>query len=255
MYTIASQHRVVSHFACCDAIRAVLASLAIAIGPALGFDELPDDYVERTLAVIVRGREVSIEFCVGVNERTLRKMLTRGLQDNSLEPDSLEKKNALASGRDQSTAVDVSLPIAAKPLTSLDLEQLHERLRRTYFNKLLDDLRVTVNNQESELTKVSIEQSARHHFSWVAKYAFQIPSGQKMFDLTIQDNSFPEYNGAVRYALKATGSAMVLKSNVAPIIVRSKRFELANLNADERSATCRISASLGFADQGPTTGK
>jgi len=248
MYKTASQNGIGLEFAHSMVFQTLFAGLAVCVGTASGFDELPDDFVEKTVAVVVRDREVHLEICVGANENTLRKLLTRALEPSSGTSVALESVALGTVNRESKSGLGDTRAVDRLNPNAINSQQLNDVLREFYFEKLLENLTVTINDQETELTKVSVEQSVRHHFAWVAKYSFEIPSRMRKLDLVIQDNTFLEYNGAARYALKATGNAMVLKSNVAPIIVRSQRHELRNLDAEARSVTCRIKASLGYSE-------
>jgi len=90
---------------------------------------------------------------------------------------------------------------------------------------------------------VGVEESAKHHFEFVAEFKYQLPVAKNV-QLLIEDHTFQKLDGAVRYSLKAMGSTMILRSNVAPIIIRAKRHQLGVLGSELRAKTCKIAATV-----------
>jgi hypothetical protein len=58
------------------------------------------------------------------------------------------------------------------------------------------------------------------------------------------DELFPRQSGAVRYSLRARGSTILLRSNVAPVIVRAERFEFDKPRSMVKSDLFTIDAIL-----------
>lgn len=66
----------------------------------------------------------------------------------------------------------------------------------------------------------------------------------KTVEVAIFDGVFAEKDGAVRYALKTKGSAMIARSNVAAILVRADRIELSELDKVARKQATTMSARI-----------
>jgi len=118
-------------------------------------------------------------------------------------------------------------------------EQIAKRIKI-----LCDEKTVPVKN-------VSLDPSPNHPFVLLVKFEFEIPA-KETFQLEIQDENFSKQTGAVRRSLKTQGNAMLLNSNVAPIIIRSKRVELAGLSAKETAQQTSISAKLAIMSNSDT---
>jgi len=113
-------------------------------------------------------------------------------------------------------------------------------------------LKLARNGQPVALTKVVVEPAGRHPFSVVVKFQFSVAEKQTAeqegkadreketraaseadstkngaVDFQVADGLFSEYHGATRYALRSRGSTMLLQSNVAPVLVRADRVEIA----------------------------
>ena len=185
--------------------------------------EIPDNFVERSLSIVVRNDTAVLTYRAGLNIDTMRSAMQRW-----------------------------GCP-AAKYADSLSDQDLSENFRRVAFDKISAGLKVSLNAKPIRLRKVSCEPSPRHHFSLVARYELELGKPKKPIELELVDENFTAYEGAVRYSLKAMGSAMVLQSNVAPIIVRAERYELANLPSEKRMEVCQIRAKLGFLTPLPQT--
>ena len=109
-------------------------------------------------------------------------------------------------------------------------------------------LKLARNGQPVALSKVSVEPAARHPFSVVVKFQFSVEANRPVeeadskktvgntvkpdspqggvVNFQVTDGLFGEYHGATRYALRSRGSTIVLKSNVAPALVRADRVEV-----------------------------
>ena len=178
--------------------------------------EIPDNFVERTVAVVVRDNVAFLTYSAGLNIKTMRSLM----QQWGLPPEQYAKK--------------------------IGDDELSKRFRQAAFARLSGRLQVTRDGQPLELKKLTCEPSARHHFSMIARYQIDLGEAAQPILLELADNNFPSLQGAIRCSLKATGTAMVLQSNVAPIIVRAKRHELKDKSLKERAAASHIKAKLGF---------
>jgi len=90
---------------------------------------------------------------------------------------------------------------------------------------------------------VKASPAPRHPFNLVVRFEFELPP-TKSVQLDIADTNFLRQTGAVRYAIKAVGSTMLVKSNAAPIIIRAKRVELVGLSRKETVSATSISAKI-----------
>ncbi|MEL7498238.1 MAG: hypothetical protein AAFN77_11550 [Planctomycetota bacterium] len=131
------------------------------------------------------------------------------------------------------------------------------------------ELKVSLNGHRVRLENLKLAKDARHPFSMIVRFEFSLLPGDsskdaqakskqaansqnnaersqapktnkttlkpKQIELKLIDQLFKDSDGAVRYALKTKGKAMIAKSNVAPILVRAERMELAKLLTDVES--------------------
>lgn len=197
--------------------------------------ELEDGVVEKTVAVVVRDHTATIELSLGINPSTMQQQLTKW-EANSKDP-AAAKMQAEESDPDADVETD-------SPMEADDLEQIESQFRQYAFEQFSQEIKVSVDGRFMSLTKVSVEPSARHHFAMIAKYSFEIPQQQRV-KLVIEDQSLESMNGGSRYALKAMGKSILFKSNVAPIIVRAERNDLAELSKQQLAKVSRIEALVG----------
>ncbi|MCH2182777.1 MAG: hypothetical protein MK108_12295 [Mariniblastus sp.] len=183
--------------------------------------EIPDNFVERSLSIVVRDNTALLTYRAGLNIDTMRVAMQRW-----------------------------GCP-AAEFAENLSDQALTENFRLVAFGRIANGLKISLDGEPVHLQQVDCEPSPRHHFSLVARYELSLGKPGKPIDLELVDENFGDYDGAVRYSLKAMGTAMVLRSSVAPIIVRAERHELADLPPGKRAEVCRIKARLGFTDQNP----
>lgn len=178
--------------------------------------EIPDKFVERSLSIVVRDQVAFLTYRAGLNIKTMRTLM----REWSLPP-----------GQYAETLSD---------------EQLSKHFRDAAFDQIARGLKVSLDGQPVVLHKIDCEPSPRHHFSLVAKYKIDLGESSKPFEFEVIDENFPTQQGAIRCSLKAMGNAMVLQSNVAPIMVRAERHELENLSASQRKAVCSVKVKLAF---------
>ena len=131
-------------------------------------------------------------------------------------------------------------------------------LRQHWFT---DHLKLVSDGQTVELSEVSVEPAARHPYSLLVKFRFSldkkkaaeggpivaepsvdpesVTSTSQIVNLQVTDDVFSGNAGATRYALRARGSTMLLQSNVAPVLVRAERVEVA-----PKAGTAKISSPV-----------
>ena len=200
----------------------VVCSLILSLPCLLGgrglaaIHDIPDNFAERTLAIVVRDRTAFITYRAGLNVKTMRNLLQKwNLPDDQYSETLSESK-------------------------------LSENFRQAAFGQLASGLKISIDGKPLTVEKISCEPSSRHHFSLIANYKIGLGTSSKPIDLEVTDNNFPDQQGAIRCSLKAMGKAMVLRSNAAPIIVRAKRHELEKLTPIQRKEASSIKVKLGF---------
>lgn len=172
--------------------------------------DTPDDFIERSVAVVIRDRQIEVTVQIGINAKTMRdKLATWDVTE--------EFENEME-------------------LTNRFCEVIRDRLVKK-FELQLDGERI-----EMQVTRV--DPFAEHHKTAVMTLVAELPEGSTGGQLTLQDSSFMNLDGAVRYSIKGRGKTLVTKSNVAPIIIRAKRIELGALDAEQRLELCQIKARV-----------
>ena len=154
---------------------------------------------------------------------------------------------------------------AGEHLTDLEVIKRFGDLQHLWF---AGHLELSLDGRSVELSKVSVEPAARHPYSVVVKFQFLlnektkkaieakpatkdqgvspnpvVPAGQ-VVDFQVADRLFSGYSGAVRYALRARGSTMLLRSNVAPVLVRAERVEIVQNTFTDQENSPAIQAKL-----------
>ena len=173
--------------------------------------ELADGFVERAMEVIVRDQTVTIRYYIGVNDNTHLELAKKWMPANQMSFETGET----------------------------DEQQFKSILLR----EIKKGISVSLQGKKIELADGKAVQSPKHHFSYLVEFNFDIPSGNSN-ELEIEDKNFQEMDSAARYSLKALGSTILVKSNVAPIIVRAKRHELQSVENGKRSEICKIRATV-----------
>ena len=203
-------------------IAAIYLAVHVSVLPASMYaaHELEDGFIERAVQIVVRDQTASVSYFIGINEATQAELVAK------LAPNTPSTDSQLI---DSLTEENLKSPQAL-------LHQLAEGL-----NVMIGETRVTVK-------PVTIEPAAKHHFTWVARMKFQLAES-KSTEITINDENFTQHDGAARYSIKALGTAMILKSNTAPIIIRAKRHLLDSLPELQRKEVCQIKATLAIAGQ------
>ena len=181
--------------------------------------ELKDGFVEKIIEVVVRDNTAQMKFHLGVTQPTMVCLL-ENWNENKLS--ASQQKN---------------------PVDHFELE---------CFSRLPSEVTVLFNGTSVPLRSAVIQKSLRHHFSYTAEFLFELPQG-KDGELKIVDQSFQKMDSAIRYSIKTVGSAMLLRSNVAPIIVRSTRHDLSKMDEATRLQTCQIIATVAIGPEPKST--
>ncbi|MEM9942814.1 MAG: hypothetical protein AAF939_14720 [Planctomycetota bacterium] len=233
--------------------------------------ELPDGFVERTMAVIVRDQTAFVEYRIGLNNQTMANLLNewsnsektdsgdpaqKPLDDQTdLEKPGLttdtEQDQPIADSKlfqplqkSKSNSADYKIPSEDEDVHWLDPQKLSQ-FKSQWRNRIVKKLKVVVSNKPVVIEHIKEGPPTRHPF--YASIQFEIPIANRgEVGLKIEDHQFLNQSGAVRYSLKASGIAMILKSNVAPNLVRSKRIELDSLDLKAKIEAGTIMVRLGI---------
>ena len=217
----------------------LLTLIALCISPsAIEAHELEDGFIEKTVAVVVRDHLATVEVSLGINPATMKQQLEKW-QSESLQSELKAElpKQDLEKGQDPENAQTPESDLSK-------VEEIENAFRLYAFEQFAKELKVSLDGQSTKLSKVSVEQSSRHHFAMIAKYSFAIPKQQRV-QLVIEDQTLKSMKGGSRYSLKTKGKSILFKSNVAPIIVRAKRNDLAKLAPEQLAQISRIEVSVG----------
>jgi len=189
--------------------------------------DLADGFVERAVQVRIRDNVLRIEYAIGLTEPTMAQILGE-IPDCGVRCDGERSSDAMAGG-------------------------VRDRFKRFTANSLADALELTIGGERQRLMMESVDEYAKHHYDFVAhlECKLSLMSTGRGARFILQDSNFSDLDGAVRYALKSTGSAMITRTDTAPILIRSLRHELGTLNPDERHNVCQIQASIAVLKLGP----
>ena len=259
-------------------------SFASSARPAIAH-VLKDGYIERTVEVVIRDDTAYVEYSVGLNENTMAQLTSSwelktqpteskpsgGNEDEKANPKESEPVETTKTKTDKkpsdSKPVD-SKPVDSKPVdsnpddssptdssstdSSSEKATVFDKALLAKFNKsapakVTEGLKITCDDKPVKIESVALDPAPRHPFDVKVKFQFKIPKSDKeSIELKLEDSNFTKQTGAVRYALKAKGIAMLLQSNVAPIIVRAERVELGELTEEQRKTQTSILARIAF---------
>ncbi len=233
----------------------------------------PDGFVERSLAIVIRDGRAYGEYSIGLNETTAGQVLEQARENmaKKTQGQTVDDANSTAAipalnsppASEPSATSDVAKQPAdqqsdassgeGEHLTDPDVIQQFAQTQAGWFKPALS---VKLDQASVALENVEIEPAPRHPFSIIVKFEFDLSSDQQSqaqengrkqgISLEVVDQLFPEQDGAIRYALKTRGRAMLLRSNVAPILVRAQRHELSGWESEKRNKMSRIDARLAI---------
>ncbi len=223
--------------------------LSLAILANLGFPlvyskshRFEDDFVERTLAVIVRGNKAEITYSLGLNKKTTEKILKKW---SKLDPAPSTLGTLAPPSKTKTPANETDSERDSGHVLSPELTKRFHVAAGEVVTKNID---VKIGQLQQPLKLISTGPAPRHPFAITLKWELTIPDG-KVIDLKIIDSNFLELDGASRTSIKATGDAMLLQSNTAPILIRAQRKLLEKLTPIERKDEMAIIAKIGFANR------
>ncbi len=223
--------------------------LSLAILANLGFPlvyskshRFEDDFVERTVAVIVRENKAEITYSIGLNKKTTEKILEKWSKLD-LPPSTLG--TITSPPKTENPAIE---PDSDKDSGHVLSPELTKRFHVAAGTVITKNINVKIDQLRQPLKLISTGPAPRHPFAITLKWEVTIPDG-KVIDLEIIDSNFLELDGASRTSIKVTGDAMLLQSNTAPILIRAPRKLLEKLTPKERKDEMAIIAKIGFASR------
>lgn len=207
-----------------------------------------DNYIDRSVSIVIRDQTARIEFSVAMNDTTIRRLMQQWQSPPmSEEPDSrasstsknLEESQAVVPKEETATN---RLPKDASNEFANDSKLVAE-FRKVVATHIAKDLLVTFEKEPVTIREVNPDTPPRHHMSATVQFEFDLPAS-KIVDLSVVDSNFSNFDGGARYALKVGGNLVMSKSNVAPILVRADRIEFADLSKSARAQVCKIKAQI-----------
>jgi len=209
--------------------------------------QFEDGYIERAIAVRIRDRHVRIEYSIGLNDATMKKFIHRWPNDQALykqfqktQIEDIASPNPNDQKSGAPTEQPINLPEDGSLVNEIDLVRAFAKVATP---QLKNGIRVMSNNQPLILKLVSATPSAKHHATLETVWTTHLPS-EATVELSVQDANFLTQPGGIKYSLKTSGSSMTLRSNVAPILIRSTRIELESVTAEQRLLAPGIKAGI-----------
>ena len=181
--------------------------------------DLEDGFVERAVQARFRDSRLTVEYAIGLTEPTMLELLKSHPEANPHE-----------SGKPTTAGMNT-----------------RQRFKRSIAVQIPENLKLHLNGQSQKWNVESVSEYSKHHYDFVIKLTCEL-SGFDEIDLLIRDMNFSKLEGSARYALKSSGNSIISSSNVAPIIVRAKRLQMAGLKPDERHNSCKIKATIAEMD-------
>lgn len=179
---------------------------------------------------------------------TKSKKVGNQRQADSTSPKPLSKQGT-SSNPDSESLLGMGINPDDESAHKIDAE-LYARFKKLAPNEIANRIAVTCDGQRVVPGSVTAGPTPLHPFLLVVKFEFKLPASEGI-DLKIRDQNFPGNSGAVRYALKTKGNSMLLKSNKAPILVRSERVELTDLTPKKQEQLTTIAARLAIIGDNP----
>ena len=212
-----------------------------------------DNYIDRSLSIVIRDQSARIEYSVAMNDTTIRRLIKewrspsvfRSKDGKRLSESRIAAAPHVAGERKEKTAMNRS-PENAPPAAAEEFKNdatLVAEFRKLLTEHLAKDLLVTCHDQPVTIREINPDTPPRHHMSATVQFEFTLPA-KKVVDLSVVDSNFSQCDGGARYALKVGGNLVLANSNVAPILVRADRVEFAELSETAREQACKIKAQI-----------
>ena len=199
--------------------------------------QFEDGYVERTVAIRIRDRVGTVEYSIGLNDATIKLFSNAWPQDAELFA-QLQKASSTQPADQEPAApepntrspVESNLPQDGSLTNEIALIRAFAKLSTPH---LESGLRIVANGKRLKLSLISATPSARHHATLQTSWQFHLPADPTI-KLQVRDTNFLQQPGGIKYSLKTSGSSMTIQSNAAPILIRSARIELDQLDVLQR---------------------
>lgn len=212
-------------------------------------------------------------------EQRYRALILKYEQENGSEEEQ-EKQAALESGENPKGASALSGEATDPAEFQTELQDL---LQEKLGEKICANMELLCNGQEIEISEPQYAKSSRHHVSLeitlkstipdvdVAEFVFndknfldvdpkpaksKAGSGNITSDSELAEKSTSKqgqnaddflYSGNIRTACRVKGGAVMVNSNVAPVLARAKVADVGQLDAQQRVEAASISAKIVFA--------
>jgi hypothetical protein len=206
--------------------------------------KFPDGYVDRTIAVLVRNRHVEIEYSIGMNDRTMGRLIEDWQSSEMTSKALFSEENRI--GNDKSTIPFEKDSASTMPRLA-DIELLSEdslpeftsndpkvfdAFEKLASERLIAGFQIVKDGRVLKMPDRWEKLPTKRHMSLTLKLEFELPE-KKTNDLVIEDKNFHTLAGGIRKSIKAKGNSILAKSNAAPIIVRAQRVERADVDASQ----------------------
>ena len=250
-------------------------AMIIGVGEASGH-EFEDGFVERSVAVVVRGNVARLEYSIGLNPNTRQQLI-----------EFWQSTDAAGGGTESGKGAETESKQQKPDFLQLAADHLSRRLI------------IAVNNQPVRPQIISALQSSKHHVDATVSLEFVLPTADAQVPIAIEisDGNFvrkrPQqqqiaprpietpsretlngsaqtqkissekphllpapFGGGFRYAFKTTGSTVLNRSNVASILIRADRHLDYDFTDAQLNIALRIKAQVSYisatrANQGP----
>lgn len=205
------------------------------------------------MSTVIRDRTAKIEYAIGLNDATVRQFMKDWPKPAAKQLALAPLENGSVSDASGKSALAVNNPIDLPEGELINDVKLIEQFGLIAAPEIAAGLHWTFSNPDDpdavlpnpELILVSATASPRHHVTLQITWTIKLRAMQKM-RIEMVDSNFPDQPGGVRYAFKTAGSAMLVQSNVEPILIRADRMTLATLSETQRLHACRIVATVQF---------
>ena len=229
-----------------------LTQYAAAFEPTTTIHEFPDGFIERSVAVTFEDMTATIEYSVGCSPNTMLDLMKRWDQrEDATGPDSNALDDATSAASESGSLKSNDTPTAPKvgndlpELTPKQISEIEARFRSRLGAFVAENLTVILDKTPTKLEPPRVEISPRHHIKATVVLEVEFED-ESTVDFIIKDKLFRDNESAFRYAAKAKGDAMLLQSNVSPILVRAERVESKSLTSKQLDNETEIVTRVSF---------
>lgn len=224
----------------------LIAPLCALNNSTLHAHEFDDGYVERSVSYLLRDQRLTVEYSVGMNPNTMYEFLKKWEIEipADLEKQISDRAELTQTEKPQDASTKGPSVVAIESADPVDMA-IEALFRANVETQIKKNLQVLLNDRPLSLKLDSVDISPRHHVNLTVRLAADVPAAQQQRIRAI-DTNFIEQDGGVRYAFKGLGRAMVLASNVEPVLVRAERVELGKIKANKRLKYTTVDTKVGF---------